>query len=194
MRYRLRDDTGRQLWKDHPSGSNDARGIRVDVAALPIIARPRVRLNAFPIETAHSIAHPTVAAPISVIGFPRGIGAAGNWPIWITGTIATDPHFDFDQRPVLLIDAQTREGMTGSPVVARTTQARATKPAGLHLVTTHPAEKFLGIYAGRRAKDLDLGYRDGRGWAKGPARMCLHDGHGDSEPRADPTRAISNMR
>jgi hypothetical protein len=63
-----------------------------------------------------------------------------------------------DSRPVLLIDARTREGMSGSPVVIRTRELRTKSPPGLHLMASWSAEKFLGIYAGRIAADLDIGY------------------------------------
>ena len=130
----------------------------VDVAALPIALPRRALVRPFPLQSADSEAHPTVGAPVSVIGFPAGFGAAGSWPIWITGHVATDPDFDYDSRPVMLIDARTREGMSGSPVVIRTRELRATKPPGLRLMTDWPSEKFLGIYAGRLADDLDIGY------------------------------------
>jgi hypothetical protein len=158
VRYSLRDEGGRQLWMDHPSGARDNGGMLVDVAALPVSLPRRAFMRPFPIETADSEAHPTVGAPVNVIGFPRGVGVAGNWPIWITAHIATDPDFDFDRRPVLLIDARTREGMSGSPVVIRTKELRTKNPPGRRLMADWPAEKFLGIYAGRIANDLDIGY------------------------------------
>jgi hypothetical protein len=162
VRYPLRDEAGRQLWMDHPSGARDNGGMLVDVAALPIALPRRTFMRGFPIQTAlDSEAHPTVGAPVSVIGFPRGFGTAkaeGSWPIWITGHIATDPDFDFNRRPVLLIDARTREGMSGSPVVIRTKELRTKNPPGRRLMADWPAEKFLGIYAGRIADDLDIGY------------------------------------
>ena len=156
--YRLQDPDGRPLWKEHPSGARDGGGVRVDVAALPLSLPSRAFVRPFPLHGADSDAHPTVGAAVSVIGFPAGLGAAGSWPIWITGHIATDPTLDYDSRPVMLIDARTREGMSGSPVVIRTREIRATQPPGLHLMADWPCEKFLGIYAGRLAEDLDIGY------------------------------------
>jgi hypothetical protein len=59
----------------------------------------------------------------------------------------------------MLIDARTREGMSGSPVVIRTRELRAKKPPILlRQMADWPVERFLGIYAGRLADDLDIGY------------------------------------
>jgi hypothetical protein len=120
---------------------------------------------------------------VNVIGYPLGIGAAGNWPIWITGHLASDPDFDFDRRPVILIDARTREGMSGSPVILRTKEVYAQGIGRLSIQGPSQAEMFLGVYAGRLRADLDLGYV----WRARVVREILQ---GRSEP--NPPRARIN--
>jgi hypothetical protein len=154
--YPLRDTNGRPMWIEHPSGQG-ARGW-VDVAALPFKRTPGIHVVPFPLELADSAAYPTVAAPVSVIGFPRGVGTGGNWPIWITGHIASDPDLDYDYRPVFLIDARTREGMSGSPVVIRTNQIIERQESTIIYSTGPTTTKFLVVYAGRLGNDFDIGY------------------------------------
>jgi hypothetical protein len=146
---------GTPRWKEHPTGRSANGGAVVDVAALPFDRTPRTFYHPFPIESADSDAYVAVGDTVSVIGFPRGVGVAGNWPVWITGHIASEPDFDYDDRPVFLIDARTRSGMSGSPVVLRTQLAQSGKDVAFSMVRR---DRFLGIYAGRLKADLDIGY------------------------------------
>ncbi|WP_017630954.1 hypothetical protein [Vibrio sp. 624788] len=47
---------------------------------------------------------PVTAMPVSVIGYPFGLSAGANWPIWKTGNIASDHGIDFEvNRPAFLM-------------------------------------------------------------------------------------------
>jgi hypothetical protein len=56
-----------------------------------------------------------------VIGFPLGLVDRTTpvhlLPIYKTAHIASEPHLDFQGRPIVIIDVMTRRGMSGSPVV-----------------------------------------------------------------------------
>jgi hypothetical protein len=54
-------------------------------------------------------------------------------PIWKTGHLASEPEFNFDDLPRILIDATTRTGMSGAMV----------------FVTRPPQNRLVGIYTGR---------------------------------------------
>ena len=86
-----------------------------------------------------------------------GASVGRNFPIWLTGTVANDPIFNYDDRPVLLVDARTRPAMSGSPVWAQTDQTyingRPSQIVGPVRITA-----FVGIYSGRIHKDLDIGF------------------------------------
>ena len=59
----------------------------------------------------------SVGSEVFVLGFPRGLRTQSNFPIWKRGTIATEPAIPRDDgAPLILIDAATRKGMSGSPV------------------------------------------------------------------------------
>src|SRR5262249_16465295 len=78
-------------------------------------------------------------------------------PVWKRGTIATDPTFDPGGLPQMYVDSATRQGMSGSVVIAR------------HIVVGRPIKKkdgtstnpliypvsdvVLGIYFGRLGAD-----------------------------------------
>jgi hypothetical protein len=94
--------------------------------------------------------------PVSIIGFPFRLNELAEFPIWKTGHIATEPLWDFKGRPVFLIDATTRGGMSGSPVLLRRSDGDRINEAG-ELVLTSPDSRFLGVYASRPDADLELG-------------------------------------
>ena len=51
--------------------------------------------------------------PISIIGFPLGMSGPSRMAIWKTGHIATEPDVDYNGEPFFIIDATTRQGMSG---------------------------------------------------------------------------------
>lgn len=145
----LHQTDGSPRWVAHPDG------LEIDVVALPldVLALP-VDLHPFPLQLATVDAIPEPAMPVSIIGFPLGHAVAGSLPIWKTGHIASDPAVDFDDKPAFLIDATTRGGMSGSPVVLKTHGGyrRTDGRRPMRDVT-----KFLGVYSGRIHQDSEIG-------------------------------------
>lgn len=140
-----------RLWKEHPLGS------RVDVVAIPLELPTNAAV--YPLDLAlgrtDMIVEP--AMPVSVIGFPLGLRAGENWPIWKTGHVASDPDIDFEPgRPAFLIDATTRSGMSGAPVVLRLNGGYSTSK-GHHVMSGGISTKFLGVYAGRIHDASEIG-------------------------------------
>ena len=100
-----------------------------------------------------------VTEDVFVVGFPFGYkstGYDGWYAIWNNGTIASEyekelvipvdsllNENEYIVADAFLIDAKTREGQSGSPVLAMVTEDNA---------------KLLGIYSGRTNKDSSLGY------------------------------------
>jgi hypothetical protein len=143
---------GSPLWLAHPAGS------KVDVAALELKnVRDNFQVYPFDLTLAGADIHPQPAMPISVIGFPLGLRPNAFFPIWKTGHIATDPDLDHGGRPAFLIDATTRNGMSGSPVVIRISgpymNSRSEMMVGIGGVQT----RFLDIYSGRIHDDAEIG-------------------------------------
>ncbi len=142
---------GSARWLSHP------RGDRVDVAALELTnINKEIQIYPFNMKLADRNIGIHVAMTVSVIGFPFGLRANAFMPIWKTGHIASDPDLDYGGRPAFLIDATTREGMSGSPVVIRTSGPYMNSE-GTVVVQTGAATRFLGVYSGRIHDNAEIG-------------------------------------
>ena len=95
--------------------------------------------------------------PVSIIGFPLGLTSEGAFPIWKSGHIASDPDLDYNGLPAFLIDATTRGGMSGSPVVLRLLGGYSTRSGSTIMTQTRPSTLFLGIYSGRVHGESEIG-------------------------------------
>jgi len=152
----LSDPVTRQpTWFEHP-----VYGGAVDIAALDVTDL----MTGFMTSGANIVESPgvlplTAAQEVFVVGYPFGQIANAPAPIWKRGSVALDPTFDPEGLPKMLIDTATREGMSGSVVVARHfimnttytrkdgTQSQPVLFAKLDLV--------IGIYSGRHYPDLE---------------------------------------
>lgn len=148
----LLNSDGQELWLEHPLGR------KVDVAAIKLAPEITSQVSLYPLDlelaNVDMVAMP--AMPVSVIGYPLGLTAGASWPIWKTGHIASDPDIDFEYgRPAFLIDATTRSGMSGSPVVMRLDSY--SKSDGSQILAGGISTKFMGIYAGRIHEDSEIG-------------------------------------
>lgn len=148
---RLLSPDGSPDWLSHPLGA------RIDVAALELKNIPdKIQIYPFDLRLADTDLNPCVAMPVQVIGFPFGLRPNAFFPIWKTGHIATDPDIDYGSRPAFLIDATTREGMSGSPVVMRVSGGY-TDSSGNFNILSDVATRFLGVYSGRIHNDAEIG-------------------------------------
>jgi S1-C subfamily serine protease len=144
---------GSRRWLEHPAGRS------IDVIALPLTQLPSA-VTTYPFDVAHlddSDMQAVVAMPVSIIGFPLGLVGPERFPIWKTGHIASDPDLDFEGKPAFLLDATTRGGMSGSPVVLRAVGSYRNKDGGFAITTGGASTRFLGIYSGRLHKESEIG-------------------------------------
>jgi hypothetical protein len=149
----LRDDPDEALWLEHP-----VRGRAVDVVAIPMpLLQARLNLMAYPLpKIAGDVANLPAAQDVSIVGFPFGLTAGPAFPIWIRGSVATDPEIDFDDLPCFLIDARTRPGASGSPVISYFPTGVVPRDQGMTFAE-HPVWFLHGIYSGRINEQSDLG-------------------------------------
>jgi hypothetical protein len=137
----LKNADGTRTWLEHPNGR------AVDVAALPLDPTPEVRIFELDPKLAAADLYLTPSETVSIIGFPFGKTASHLYPIWKTGHIASEIDLDFEGKPVFLVDATTRPGMSGSPVMAVRFGLRRTSKGIFFDGAT--VRRFLGIYSGR---------------------------------------------
>lgn len=138
----LYDKNDKSLWVQHPNGQ------KYDVAAIKIFPYDE-DLGARPISV--DSAKVDMATPIGtevfIIGYPFGISHSGAFPLWKTGHIASEPQLPYNDLPAFLIDATTRSGMSGSPVIARKSSYQSL--SGEMRIEGRAIDKFMGIYSGR---------------------------------------------
>ncbi len=101
------------------------------------------------------------ADTISVIGYPFGLSSTsqGKLPLWASGFIAQDMSLISDDNPTFIIDCRTRQGQSGSPVIAFRPSGYNSRRDGKPSVsiTANVSWDFLGVYSGRINSDSDLG-------------------------------------
>ena len=119
------------VWFEHPD-----LGASCDIVAIPL-ERPASCPN-FMHNAANLISQVNIpvepGCTVFVIGFPRSISIGFGLPLWKSGYIASEPHYNVTldgklseyggldgglRVPAFFIDAQTRAGMSGSPVFVR---------------------------------------------------------------------------
>lgn len=149
------EDFSEPRWFEHPS-----LGRRVDVAALDVtdaIGDLDVR-HANRLEC-DAVLDPITAQDVFVIGFPFGLISGAPAAVWKRGSVAIDPTFDIDGLPKMLIDTASREGMSGSVVVARHIVVGREIPRKdgtlSERVLYAQADVVVGVYSGRHFPDLE---------------------------------------
>ena len=143
MREALYDGSGNPRWIEPSnrrlSAFEDSR-LSIDVVVVPLINTNNCVTNLGFQWTSRNV-EPYVepGSAVSIVGYPRRIMGVVNYPIWKTGQVASDIHAHPDQKH-FLVDAMTREGMSGAPVV-----------------TQSGGSTFLGIYSGRLPDEPEIG-------------------------------------
>jgi hypothetical protein len=149
-------DDGQHRWIEHPrfGPAADLVALNVkwgsDVHKLPYYLKTNLDRDSLLIRPAE---------PVSVIGFPFGLSSSGRFPIWATGFMAQELGMVNPSNQTFLIDCRTRQGQSGSPVIAYRTNLITKIKDGKASTTMGPnvAWEFLGIYSGRVNAESDLG-------------------------------------
>lgn len=152
-RFQLIDNHGENLWLEHPSKN------KIDVAILeveiPENLEPRF-VSDIKIDPYLELA---VSGDVFIVGYPLGITVAETLPLWKRASFASEPSIDVDNLPKYLVDTATREGMSGSPVFARSSYVRGGfDVSGNAFEDNRPWSvahqySFIGIYSGRIGQD-----------------------------------------
>lgn len=110
----------------------------------------------------------------TVLGFPAGKKSYRYFPIWVTGFIGSEPELDYNDLPILLINATTTMGMSGSPVFQIAEGIHTDSSGDLH-VEPGRKSKFLGVYSGRITGN-QLGQETVFKWQNNQNNTLLHIG------------------
>lgn len=154
------DGLPKLLWLTHPD-----HGPGVDVAVLPLPETYEQVFDPQRLDRPDYVTNPTLALhvsvpdPVVIIGYPMGLHGGATWiAAWVQGSIASEFSLDYDSLPRFLVDARTREGMSGSPVYFYPRGRPVTLSDGSRDILVPDANKLLGVYSGRAHADSDLGY------------------------------------
>ena len=142
----------KRRWIEHP-----VLGPRADFVALPLTQLDNVELYPYDLENPGEDMMVGPAEVVSVIGFPFGITAGGVFPVWATGFIASEPIVDFNDLPIQLIDCRSRQGQSGSPVLAYRSGGVISMTDGSAASFDGPVSRLIGIYSGRINAESDIG-------------------------------------
>lgn len=143
---------GSPRWVEHPS-----LGAKADFVALPLTQLFDVELYPYDPSNPGPEIQVGPADSVSVIGFPFGITAGGAFGVWATGFLASEPDVNFNNLPVVLIDCRSRQGQSGSPVLAYRSGGSVAMKDGSSAIFSGPVERFIGVYSGRINSESDLG-------------------------------------
>ena len=153
-------------WMEHPTF-----GVDMDVVVMPIKITDE---EAFVIpwttpmveaREPHEAPWPNLAAgqEVFVVGYPDALITGPMFPLWIRGSIASEPYFGYTvadkHLPLMLIDARTRQGQSGSAVMRHRPEGTVLiRNDGEPGVTTAPVSQLIGVYSGRTSDESDLGF------------------------------------
>ncbi|MDC8973992.1 trypsin-like peptidase domain-containing protein [Mycobacterium marinum] len=157
----LVDEEFEPLWFEHPE-----HGPAMDVAAVAFSNPDDDRyliIGWEPQSDTGADSKLWVTQDVSIIGYPFGLVSGPALPLWIRGTIASEPAFNYIHRqqtlPAFLVDARTRPGQSGSPTVLfRLPSTPVPSDDGSFRWTLGTHSRLLGVYTGRISKDSDLGF------------------------------------
>ncbi|TYO95747.1 trypsin-like peptidase [Geothermobacter ehrlichii] len=86
------------------------------------------------------------ATDISLVGYPYGYYDTANaLPVWKSGTLASEPSVNFEEKPLVLVDVSAFPGMSGSPVFAVANGMYENVDG--NSVSPGVVRQFIGIYA-----------------------------------------------
>ena len=98
-----------------------------------------------------------VTDDLHVVGFPFGLTGGAGLAIWTHAFIATEIQFNHDDLPMFLVDARTRKGQSGGPVIFFSRSGMFPTRDGVDSGLGSNLMRFMGVYSGRIRDDSDLG-------------------------------------
>jgi hypothetical protein len=158
IEWRERDElvldvaTGRALWLEHPTF-----GRQLDVVAIKLDATEDLELHPYDLTGPSRTLRARPSDGLSIVGFPFGMTAGRKLGVWTRGFLASEPDIDWNDLPCFLIDARTRKGQSGSPVLNHSPAGAINIPGGMMAISGKPVTNLLGVYSGRVNSESDLG-------------------------------------
>lgn len=152
----LKDVDGNNLWLEHYYQNQ-----LIDIAAIEINHPETVNLFAInELRYQKTDLLLEITSDIFIIGYPLILSETYGFPIWKRGSIASEPGFE---SPYFFIDSATRSGMSGSPVIYKSSGQYKDIHYNTY-VDANPIEAFIGIYSSREPSDKETDAQIGHVW------------------------------
>ncbi|QLU66600.1 trypsin-like peptidase domain-containing protein [Citrobacter freundii] len=143
---------GSHNWLEHPTDDE------ADIVLIPLPEKLLENADFAYIDKQTTLdnllLHPS--SPVVMIGYPHGYrDTVNNLPIWKTGSLASEPEYDFDGKKVIVVDISAFPGMSGSPAFYVSHSGYSTKNGDMFMrggMDVH----FLGVYASMPMLNSDL--------------------------------------
>lgn len=139
---RLLTNKGDKLFKEFKIGNQ-----MVDAIAIPL-KDSIFNIKMYPVDYKNTpdkiLMTPTDR--VYIVGFPKGMKSAYEFPIWKSGLIASEPEIDQEGKPIIWIDMMGYGGMSGSPVYLISKNIQ-TKDGSDRLIIGGSESYFLGIFS-----------------------------------------------
>lgn len=149
---KLYDMNNNPLWVEHPK-----HGAKADFVAILLTEINDIELYPYSLGVGDPEILYRPSDLINVIGFPFGLTGGGCLALWVTGYVASEPDIDYSKLPIFLIDCRSRQGQSGSPVIAYRNGGMVSYEDGSSAIVNGPVCRFLGIYSGRLGEESDIG-------------------------------------
>lgn len=149
----VRRSGGRAAWVEHPRYRR-----QVDVAALDVTAAiANMHYQCVNRLEGELPRHLDPGDEVFIVGFPFGLIKGAPAPVWKRGSIALDPGLNPEGLPKMLVDTATREGMSGSVVIAKFPvpehDVRHKDDQRPVYIGEYPA--IVGVYSGRHYPEME---------------------------------------
>ncbi len=128
--------------------------MQTDIVALEVSSRPNFMVTLQDMGFENLFTH--VGSEVFVVGYPFKDNQDPYLPLWKRGSIASEPLMPWDGKPIFMIDAASRPGMSGSPVFRRVFGPAPTLDNNSSIVINHMAvmtTQFAGVYSGHLTKE-----------------------------------------
>jgi hypothetical protein len=99
--------------------------------------------------------YPQVGKDVPILGYPGFLEVGHGFPVWRKGSIASEPHIPVvregvETNSIIYVDAITRSGMSGAPVVRFAEEGEKFRTnTGEHVELEFRGIQFVGVYSGR---------------------------------------------
>lgn len=165
IEYDLRDDEGHPRWLVHPDPAK-----KCDVAVVPIRLPDGIR-HPMANDLQSDDFNLQVAEEVFILGYPLKLAYLPS-SVWKRGTMATEPRAtETGFLDYYVVDATTKSGMSGAPVIARRLGDFGENHNGISIrfgEGPQSSTRLLGVYSGRLKNENNEDVQVGRVW---PVRL-----------------------